>query len=170
MIRFRFRGKSGVRRSIELRDRRLAHIVRRCQDLPGQELFQYLDESGEAHTIDSADVNEYLRSITGGDFTAKGLSRTWAGTVLAAEADATDYRFGGGSQAEHRRRHCHGRAAGWSNTPAVCRKCYVHPEVLAAYLEGVAAVPAMAAAEAEEETKLRAAEAHLLAFLRRRAR
>src|SRR5262249_28071361 len=82
-VRFSFRGKSGVRHVVELADRRLARIVRHCQELPGQELFRYGGDDGKPHTIDSADVNDYLREITGRDFTAKDF-RTWAGTVLAA--------------------------------------------------------------------------------------
>ena len=84
-IHFRFRGKSGVKHNVDLTDKRLAQIVKRCRDLPGQELFQYLDESGEQQTVGSAEVNEYLRQITGSDFTAKDF-RTWAGTVLATLA------------------------------------------------------------------------------------
>src|SRR5436190_1573116 len=84
-LRFSFRGKSGVRHQVDLTDRRLAAIVKRCRDLPGQELFQYVDDDGRQHTIDSADVNDYLRQLSGADFTAKDF-RTWAGTVLAARA------------------------------------------------------------------------------------
>src|SRR5207248_1394227 len=82
-VRFRFNGKSGVRHEIALTDRRLARVVQRCQDLPGAELFQYVDDDGAIRSVDSADVNEYLREITGQDFTAKDF-RTWAGTRLAA--------------------------------------------------------------------------------------
>src|SRR5207244_3994729 len=82
-LRFEFRGKSGIKHVIDVNDRRLARIVKRCQDLPGHELFQYIDADEQRHPIDSADVNHYLRAISGADFTAKDF-RTWAGTVLAA--------------------------------------------------------------------------------------
>ncbi len=122
---FRFRGKSGVRHDIALSDRRLAAIVRRMRDLPGYELFQYVDERGDTRAVDSADVNGYLRAIAGDEFTSKDF-RTWAGTVLAAEALQTlDL-----SKAIER------VARQLGNTKAVCRKCYIHPAVIEAYLDG----------------------------------
>jgi DNA topoisomerase-1 len=135
-IRFAFRGKSGIRREVDLTDRRLATIVKACQDLPGQDLFQYLDEDGQAHDVNSADVNDYLREVTGHDFTAKDF-RTWAGTVLAAMALQEFALFD--SQAQAKRyivRAIERVAERLGNTPTVCRKCYVHPEVLNAYLDG----------------------------------
>ena len=81
-ITFQFEGKSGVKHVVDIQDHRLAKIIQRCQDIPGYELFQYIDDAGEHHTIDSADVNEYLRGISGDDFTAKDF-RTWTGTVTA---------------------------------------------------------------------------------------
>lgn len=129
-MKFSFRGKSGVRHVIGMEDRKLAAIVRRCQDLPGQQLFVYVDEEGQPHEINSRDVNEYLRSIAGHDFTAKDF-RTWAGTVLTAvalcEIAAAD------TPTEAKRNlvsviesvsHTLG------NTPSVCRRCYIHPAVL----------------------------------------
>jgi DNA topoisomerase-1 len=98
-IRFKFRGKSGKEFSLDLNDRRLAKIVNQCQDLPGQELFQYVDEEGQSRTINSSDVNDYLRKVTREDFTAKDF-RTWAGTVLAAKA----LRFEGSRQTQYRDR------------------------------------------------------------------
>jgi DNA topoisomerase-1 len=135
-LRFQFRGKSGKEHVIEIRDRRLARIVRRCQDLPGQELFQYLDDEGQRRTIDSADVNEYLRQITGQDFTTKDF-RTWAGAVLATEALQA---CGTCESVTHARKNVvqviKAVASQLGNTPAICRKCYVHPVIIEAYLGG----------------------------------
>ena len=135
-LRFEFKGKSGKLHSVELHDRRLARVVKQCQDLPGQELFQYVDDEGERHGVESSDVNEYLREIADGDFTAKDF-RTWNGTVLAM-------RFlrlcGPAATPRETRREVTGAiksvAAVLGNTPAVCRKAYVHPVVVNAYLEG----------------------------------
>src|SRR5580765_603097 len=135
-LRFRFRGKSGVEHAIELDDRRLAGIVRRMRDLPGEELFRYVDDDGETRRIESADVNAYLKEISGEDFTSKDF-RTWAGTVLAARAL---HALGPCStQAEGKRNIAQAFAAvagALGNTKAVCRKCYIHPEILESYLEG----------------------------------
>lgn len=135
-LKFQFRGKSGVHHDIELTDRRLAAIVRRMQDLPGEELFQYLDESGATRGIESADVNTYLKEIAGEDFSSKDF-RTWAGTVLAARALKALKPFE--SQTEARRNVVQAIetvAKALGNTKAVCRKCYVHPEILESYMEG----------------------------------
>ena len=136
-IEFHFRGKSGVMHSIRLQDPKLARIVRRIRDLPGQELFQYLDDEGERHSIDSADVNDYLRSLTGEDYTAKDF-RTWSGTLLAAlELQALRSVE---SEADVKKNIVQAIATvarRLGNTPAVCRKCYVHPAVLDCYLQGV---------------------------------
>jgi DNA topoisomerase-1 len=135
-VRFRFRGKSGIQHEIQLDDRRLARIVKACRDLPGQELFQYVDDSGHVQDIGSTDVNAYLRAITGHDFTAKDF-RTWAGTVLAARALAEIDSFR--STAEARRnvvRAIESVAKRLGNTKAVCRKCYIHPAILDSYLDG----------------------------------
>jgi len=135
-MRFQFRGKSGRLWSVGLNDRRLAKVVRACQDIPGQHLFQYVDDEGERRAVGSADVNAYLKAITGADFTAKDF-RTWAGTRLcaAALAETPPPR----SQAEARRAVAAAirqvsQALG--NTPAVCRSGYVHPAVIAAWEEG----------------------------------
>jgi DNA topoisomerase I len=130
-LQFRFRGKSRVWHAFALNDRALAAIVRRMRDLPGYELFQYVDARGETRAVDSADVNAYLKSIAGEEFTSKDF-RTWAGTMLAAEAL---HRLGkkGLSQAiEHVARQL-------GNTKAVCRKCYIHPAVIEAHAEGTLA-------------------------------
>jgi DNA topoisomerase I len=131
-----FRGKRGIEHDVGIRDRRLARIIKQCQDLPGHELFQYLDESGKRLPIDSADVNEYLRSITGEDFTAKDF-RTWNGTVLTACALTEVGEAETQTQAKKHLAHAIESAAKHlGNTPAICRKCYVHPEVINSYLGG----------------------------------
>jgi DNA topoisomerase-1 len=130
-LNFRFRGKSGVHHSVALSDRKLAAIVRRMRDLPGYELFQYVDETGETRAVDSADVNEYLKSTAGEDFTSKDF-RTWAGTVLAAEA----LRALEPPVAKRKLTQAVETVAQQlGNTPAVCRKCYIHPAVIDAYLD-----------------------------------
>jgi DNA topoisomerase-1 len=149
-IRFRFRGKSGVMQDVTIRDRRLARVVGRCQDLPGQELLQYVDEEGEARDVRSEDVNAYLREIAGEDVTAKDF-RTWAGTVLAYRAlmalqPGETERDARRNVVEAVRR----TAASLGNTPAVARRSYVHPEVLQAYLDGTIGDALVAAAEEQE--------------------
>jgi DNA topoisomerase I len=137
-LRFEFRGKSGVRHSLDLRDRRLAQIVKRCRDLPGYELFQYIDDAGQHQTIESADVNDYLRAISGEDFTAKDF-RTWAGTVLATLALQEFESFDSQTQAKKNVVSAiQNVAERLGNTPSVCRKCYVHPAIIDTYLEGEA--------------------------------
>ncbi|HUQ16414.1 MAG TPA: DNA topoisomerase IB [Candidatus Saccharimonadales bacterium] len=133
---FRFRGKSGVQHEVDVRDRRLAPVVRRCQELPGQDLFQYVGDDGEPHGIGSDDVNAYVKEISGEDFTAKDF-RTWAGTVLAVRA--LEELDGYESEAEAKRQvqtAVESVARRLGNTRAVCRKCYIHPAVLEAYLDG----------------------------------
>jgi DNA topoisomerase-1 len=135
-IQFEFRGKSGINHSIDIQDRRLARVVEGCQDLPGQELFEYIDEEGNVQDIGSVDVNEYLREISGEDFTAKDF-RTWAGTVLAAMALQEFEAFDSDTQAKKNVVRAIERVAErLGNTPSVCRKCYVHPKVLDSYLDG----------------------------------
>ncbi len=135
-IHFDFRGKSGIEHAIDLSDRKLARIVKACQDIPGQELFQYYDEDGGRHAIDSADVNAYLHEIAGAEFTAKDF-RTWAGTVLAARALQEFEAFDTRTQAKKNVvRAIEEVAKRLGNTQAVCRKCYIHPAVLDAYLDG----------------------------------
>jgi DNA topoisomerase-1 len=135
-IRFAFRGKSGVKFDLDVKDRRLAKIVQRCQDLPGQELFRYVDDDGDLRNVTSSDVNEYLQEITQEDFTAKDF-RTWAGTVLAARALRELEHFD--SQAEAKRNvvsAIESVAKKLGNTRAVCRKCYIHPAVVNSYMDG----------------------------------
>lgn len=137
-IRFQFRGKSGIEHQITVKDRRLARIIKRCQEIPGQNLFQYLDENGERHTVSSSDVNAYLRDLTGADFTAKDY-RTWAGSALAL-AVLRELQWEPESDAK---RHVvdmvKSVARQLGNTPAVCRKCYIHPAVLEGFLLGALA-------------------------------
>lgn len=136
-LRFQFRGKSGKDHDIAIKDRRVAAVVKRCQDLPGQELFHYKDSDGTIQAIDSDDVNSYLHEISGQDFTAKDF-RTWGGTVLAALAlqalgsegdDAQPTKKAVTTAIEH-------VAGKLGNTPTVCRKCYVHPAIIDSYLDG----------------------------------
>lgn len=135
-LEFEFRGKSGVQHEIELRNPRLARIVKACQDLPGQHLFQYLDDDGQRHEIGSDDVNLYLKEITGQDYTAKDF-RTWAGTVLAAQALAEFAVVDTDTIAKKNVVSAiESVAARLGNTTTICRKCYVHPAVIDAYLAG----------------------------------
>jgi len=138
-MRFQFRGKSGKHHAVQLRDRRLARVVVRCLAVPGEKLFQYLDESGRRHRVTAGEVTEYLRDITGKDFTAKDF-RTWAGTVLAARALRARPGEKSAAQArqEIRRAVCM-VAERLGNTPAICRKSYIHPAVIDAYLAGAKA-------------------------------
>ena len=133
-IRFRFRGKSGVHRDIKLHSPQLARIVRRCQELPGQELFQYVDEQGHARDIGSADVNDYLREASGLEITAKEF-RTWAGTALAAQASGVSELRQSSPRKSNVVRAIARVAARLGNTPSVCRKCYIHPAIIDAYLD-----------------------------------
>ena len=169
-IRFRFRGKSGQRHEVGLRDRRLAAIVRRCQDLPGQELFAYVGPDGEVHDIASDDVNDYLREISGADVTAKDF-RTWAGTVLAYRAlraagvaeDARDAQRNVVAAVKQ-------TALQLGNTPAVARRSYVHPAVVDAYLDGSFRGALLEAAESRVSPPTaadRAEELEVIALLRR---
>jgi DNA topoisomerase-1 len=181
-VRFHFRGKSGVMHDVAVHDRAVARVVRRCRDLPGQELFQYVDQDGNRGSIDSADVNEYIREATGEDFTAKDF-RTWAGTVLAAEALA---EIDAAAELLPRRRHADGPpkpsprkvaraiehvAERLGNTPSVCKKCYVHPDVIASYLDGTLTGALTRRGEAPATKSvgaLRPEEAVVLNLLRRR--
>ncbi|HLY67990.1 MAG TPA: DNA topoisomerase IB [Chloroflexota bacterium] len=145
-LRFSFRGKSGKTHLISLHDRRLARIVKQCRDIPGQRLFQYEAEDGECHSIYSEDVNEYLRRISGQDFTAKDF-RTWSGTVLAAQGLGELEPFASKVEAKKNvLRIIESVAEELGNTVAICRKCYVHPAVIDRYAAG--ALPASPPASA----------------------
>lgn len=135
-LRFRFRGKSGRQHEVDVTDRRIARIVSKLQDLPGQSLFQYLDDEENVRDITSQDVNEYLREITGEDFTAKDF-RTWAGTVLATVALSAAGEFETKKQAKAKIKNAIEAVAKiLGNTPAICRQCYIHPAIFEAYLNG----------------------------------
>jgi DNA topoisomerase-1 len=135
-LKFEFRGKSGVRHSVDVNDKHLARIVKQCRDLPGQELFQYIDDDGTHQDVTSQDVNAYLKEITGEDFTAKDF-RTWAGTVLAATALR---EFDAPTSMTHGKKNVvqaiEAVAGILGNTPAVCRKSYIHPVVVEGYMDG----------------------------------
>jgi len=161
-ILFQFRGKSGVEHQISVKDRRLARIIKRCMELPGQNLFQYLDDEGQRHTVTSSDVNAYLHELTGADFTAKDY-RTWAGSALALatlrklhwepEADAK----------KHIVEMVKAVSRQLGNTPAICRKCYIHPAVLEGFLLGeLARLP-----RTRQRKGLRLEEVALATFLQR---
>ena len=170
-MRFRFKGKSGKEWSVSMRDRRVAKIVKACQDLPGQELFQYLDEDGERRDVTSSDVNAYLREITGEDFTAKDF-RTWAGTVLAALALQEFEAFDNAAKAKKNLRAAiESVSSRLGNTPTICRKCYIHPQILDCYLEGGMLLQVKEAVEGELKNgldTLRPEEAAVLSLLRGR--
>jgi DNA topoisomerase-1 len=165
-LRFRFRGKSGRQHEVDMTDRRIAKIVSKCQDLPGQDLFQYVTDEGEVRSITSQDVNDYLREITSENFTAKDF-RTWAGTVLAAIALNAQAGFETKQQAKANVKPAICAVAKLlGNTPAICRKCYVHPAIIEAYLNGVQ-IPGLAeAVQPPEKVNLRAVETAVLKFLR----
>ena len=170
-VRFSFRGKSGVNHEVDVDDRRVAKIVRKLQDLPGQELFQYVDKEGEKHSVTSEDVNDYLREITGQDFTAKDF-RTWAGTVLGAMALQAQDAFENKTQAKKNVKDAISAVAKiLGNTPAVCRKCYLHPAVLETYLDGGLIEGLKQQTEktlSESLPDLRSDEAAVLSFLQER--
>ena len=170
-VTFTFQGKSRVHHTISLQDRRIAGIIRRCADIPGYELFQYLDTDGTHHSIDSADVNQYLREITGQHFTAKDF-RTWAGSVLACDMLRAFEPFDSTAQAKRNVvQAVTAVAQRLGNTPSVCRKCYIHPAVLEAYLGGLTAQDAKQRIETEMEEhaqSLRREERILLELLEQR--
>lgn len=168
-IRFRFKGKSGKEWDLGIRDRRVARIVKASQDLPGQHLFQYLDDEGERRSVTSGDVNAYLREISGTDITAKDF-RTWTGTVLAALALA-EYEKADSQAAAKRnvREAIEQVSARLGNTPTICRKCYVHPQVIDSYLSDELALEiGEEIAEELDKPALRHEERQVLEFLRQR--
>ena len=168
-LRFQFKGKSGKSWRLQIRDRRVAKVVRACQELPGQRLFQYTDEEGELREVTSSDVNAYLREVTGRDITAKDF-RTWAGTVMAALALQEVEKAETQAAARKNVRDAIERvAARLGNTPAICRKCYVHPEVLQAYAEGDLLLQIEEKVEGElDKGALRPEEAAVLTLLQGR--
>jgi DNA topoisomerase I len=165
-VRFQFTGKSGKEWSLAMRDRRVARIVRACQELPGQDLLQYFNEHNELHAVSSGDVNAYLREITGSDITAKDF-RTWAGTMLMARYLAISEPFASATQAKRVMSTAVKRvAAALGNTAAVCRKSYIHPAISDAYLSGAFALQAMEASGASSAAGLHPEEIAVLALLK----
>jgi DNA topoisomerase-1 len=168
-VRFAFRGKSGVEHDVDLNDARLARIVRQCRDIPGYDLFQYYDGDGARHAIGSGDVNAYLKEITSEDYTSKDF-RTWAGTVLAAQMLREFDAFNSNAQAKKNIvRAIESVAQKLGNTKAVCRKCYIHPAVLDAYLDrSMMKTVTQRARRAVRSGGLNEAETAVLALLQRR--
>lgn len=170
-LRFDFKGKSGKTWNLAVKDRRVARVVRSIQELPGQHLFQYVDEDGQRRPVDSADVNDYLREVTGEDITAKDF-RTWAGTVLASMALREFEKVDSAARTKKNvKAAIESVAKRLGNTPTICRKCYVHPEVLNAYLDGTLLDGIKGEVEAELSDNagaLKPEEAALLGLLSRR--
>jgi DNA topoisomerase-1 len=169
-IRFTFRGKGGKEHEVGLRDRRLARLVKQCQEIPGQELFQYYDADGKRADVTSGDVNDYLREISGEEFTAKDF-RTWAGTVAASMALEEFLEVD--DEAGRKKavvRAIEQVAEQLGNTPSVCRACYVHPEVVERYLDGtmVEALSRRARGVGRGAHALRPEEAAVLGLLQAR--
>jgi len=168
-LQFSFRGKSGVEHAVDIKDRRLARIVKQCQELPGQELFQYVDGDGQIHDVTSEEINEYLREIAGSDYTAKDF-RTWAGTVLALVALREYAEFDSAVEAKKNVvRAIESVAKRLGNTPTVCRKCYIHPTIIESYLKGnlLSTLRQRANIEMKHLSGLRAEEAAVLVLLER---
>jgi DNA topoisomerase-1 len=172
-VTLEFKGKSGVEHEVDLSDARLAKIVKACQDLPGQELFQYRDDEGRVRDVGSADVNQYIQEVAGDGFTAKDF-RTWAGTVLAAMALQEVKTFDSQARAKKNVVRAVERVAErLGNTKAVCRKCYIHPAILETYLDGDLSrmLEKRAGAKLARELKsLRPEEAMVLSLLQQRLR
>lgn len=170
-VRFKFKGKSGVKHEIDVNDRRLARMVRKCQELPGQEIFAYIDEQGVVKDVTSQDVNDYLHEIAGDEFSAKDF-RTWAGTILAALALREFEPFTTGREAKKNiTAAVESVARTLGNTPAVCRKCYVHPVVLDSYMDGATISVLQQEAEhvlAERLHSLKPEEAAVMTLLQQR--
>lgn len=168
-VRFVFRGKSGIRHTVDVSDRRLARIVRQCRDLPGQDLFQYLDEEGRRRDVTSTDVNAYVHDVTGEEFTAKDF-RTWAATVLAATALGeleADAKASARSRKKNVLQAVDAVAGVLGNTRAVCLKSYVHPGVVSSYLDGETIAKTGARVVGGRNGALRAEEKAVLTLLRR---
>jgi len=170
-LKFQFKGKSGKIWRLNIRDRRIARIVKDCQDIPGQHLFQYIDDEGGRQAVTSADVNAYLKAVSGTDITAKDF-RTWTGTVLAAMALAEFEKADSTARAKKNVTRAIERvSARLGNTPTICRKCYVHPEIVNAYLDGGLLLEVQKDIDGQlrdELQTLRPEEAAVLTFLRTR--
>jgi DNA topoisomerase-1 len=170
-LKFHFKGKSGKTWRLSIRDRRIARTVKTCQDLPGQHLFQYIDDTGAPQGVTSADVNAYLKQVSGADITAKDF-RTWTGTVLAAMALSEFETADSQARAKKNVTQAIERVSSrLGNTPTICRKCYVHPAIVSAYLDGGLLLEIQKDIDAQlrdELDTLRPEEAAVLAFLRTR--
>ena len=165
-VRFRFRGKSGRQHEVDVTNRRIAKIISKCQDLPGQDLFQYVNDNGDVQGIASQDVNDYLREISGESFTAKDF-RTWGGTVLAAIALSAQEKFENQKQAKPNVKTAICAVAELlGNTPAICRKCYIHPGVIEDYLARGPIAGITPIHKKAERVHFRSAEVAVLKFLR----
>jgi DNA topoisomerase I len=166
-IQFRFKGKSGIAHNLGIKDRRLASIIQKCQEIPGYELFQYIDENGQPIDVDSSDVNDYLRRISGHDFTAKDF-RTWAATVLAGMA--LKIQSASAEQEKRTKKKMNEAVASVArllgNTPTVCRKSYIHPGVLDGYMEGTLQKAWESFSEKDAIQGLAEEECAVLSFLR----
>jgi DNA topoisomerase-1 len=169
-VRLRYKGKGGKEHEARVDDRRIAHIVAQCREIPGQELFQYIDEDGSGEPVDSGDVNDYLRDATGEDFSAKDF-RTWAATVSTVESLAGT-ELPDSVQEQDRRvvRAIDEVAEQLGNTRAVCRSCYVHPDVVDGYLDGSLGRAWSRRSRSARRGGLTASERLLLSFLRSRSR
>lgn len=169
-VQFEFKGKSGVRHKISLNDKRLAKIIRKTKEIPGYELFQYIDEDGERRSIDSSDVNEYLKKISGEDFTAKDF-RTWHGTMLAAETLKDMENFENETQAKKLVVQAVEEVSSiLGNTKAVCRKCYIHPVIIEKFLGGKLKTELEDSKTIRFEegfTKLRKGEVEVISYIKR---
>jgi DNA topoisomerase-1 len=168
-VQFTFRGKSGVSHCVAMNDARLARVVKSCRDLPGHDLFQYLDEDGQQQAVGSADVNAYVKEVNGAAFTAKDF-RTWAGTVLMARAlGALERATSKGAAQRQVARAVKEVANALGNTASVCRKCYIHPAVIEAYLEGdTIRVPSARTSKTKGDAlALTAEESAVLSLIRR---
>jgi DNA topoisomerase-1 len=168
-VEFDFRGKHGIQHHLEINDSRRARIVRKCQDLPGQELFQYVDDEGQRHAVGSHDVNDYLREISGEEITAKDF-RTWAGTNLAVIALRELTAAGETAVKQHVVRAIEAVAKMLGNTPTICRKCYIHPAIFEGYLDGslLAALRNAHNGSGDDLIGLKPDEVAVTAFLRER--
>ena len=165
-LRFRFRGKSGRHHEVDVTDQRIAKIVSKCQDLPGQDLFQYVSDDGAVGDVTSQDVNDYLREITNENFTAKDF-RTWAGTVLAAIALNAQGKSQTRKEAKTNVKTALCAVAQLlGNTPAICRKCYVHPAIVEAYMRGEQIAGLGETIKTPKVVNLRVVEGAVLKFLR----
>lgn len=159
-MKFEFKGKSNIKHSISLKDQKIAPIVKRCRDLPGQDLFQYVDQNGQIHDIKSSHINSYIRAACGQSFSAKDF-RTWAGTVLAAAALKQFKKIDSKAAVKRQIRDAIETVAKkLGNTPTICKKCYIHPEIFNFHLAGKTLTTVSAKIKTKLKGKLRGLSAH----------